>query len=82
MLSKSGMIDETGMLHVSRGGDLKKCACFRDVDGVASCGDWCAGFGEPEHRECSDGVWYKDTFVPICCGTWQLRDFEDKRTKK
>jgi len=45
-------IAENGWLNIERAGTFKKASCpysrNSEGDNPASCGDWCALFGEPE----------------------------------
>ena len=55
-------IDEDGFLWLRRGSDLKVQFCQRMADRARSCGDHCAGFGEPKVDIVDDG----DICLTIC----------------
>lgn len=70
-------IDASGVLHVERAGKMKRQDCPFETGG-ASCGDWCALFGEPEdHWEDGDN----GMCLELCRRTlyFQKPNFTDER---
>mgnify|MGYP006912929425 CR=1 FL=1 len=53
-------IDEDGFLWLRRGSELKEQFCQHMIE--CSCGDYCAGFGEPKGDVVDDG----DICLTIC----------------
>jgi hypothetical protein len=69
-----GKIDEYGILHVFRRGEMREQKCpYAAIDQVPNvysvCSDFCPHFGEPE-EEWFDGGLEKDL---ISCGRFKLR---------